>query len=202
MKKVGSASKAKKKPKLSIEGKRAREAKHELFCLEYVKDQNATRAARDVGYSPGSASVIGVRLLAKDRIKARVKKLLEERAARVLLSGDEILLGIKALATSDVRRLFDTETGCFLPMDQWPDDMAVCVASIEIEELFRGSGKNRIWVGYTKKLKLWDKPKSQENLGRNKGLFKDVVESTVEATVVTVDESQVKAAIEKAEREV
>lgn len=191
-------AKAKKRKKaLTSAGKQARAEKHELFCLEYIKDQNAARAARDAGYSENGASVMGVRLLAKANIKARIKQLLEEQRTRVLLSGDEILLGIKALASSDIRRLFDTKTGCFLPMDEWPDDMAVCVASIEIEELFRGRGENRVWVGYTKKLKLWDKPKSQENLGRNKGLFKDVVESKNTTTVSVVDPEAAAAAYKK-----
>jgi phage terminase small subunit len=183
----------KRKAVLNIKAREARAAKYELFCLEYIKDQNASRAARDVGYSDTGVGVTGVRLLANPYIKARIKTLLDERAARVLLSGDEILLGIKELAVSDIRRIFNVETQCWLPMAEWPDDIARCVSAIESTEIF----KKGVLVGYLKKVKLWEKPKSQENLGRNKGLFKDVVESKVNATVVSVDEAQVKATLDK-----
>lgn len=186
----------KRKEALTSAGRAARAAKHELFCAEYIKDQNAARAARDAGYSEKTAREMGYALLTKPHIKKKVTQLLEEQKARVLLSADEILLGIKQLAVSDIRRLFDDQ-GCILPMKEWPDDVAVCVSSIEVEELFAGRGAKRMLIGYTKKLKLWDKPKSQENLGRNKSLFKDVVAADVTATVVTVDEAQVKAMREK-----
>lgn len=184
---------ASKKP-LSKKGKQARAEKHELFCLEYTKDQNAARAARDAGYSEKTAREMGYFLLTKTHIKARIQKLIEERNARTLLEGDEILLEIKKLATSDIRRLFDHKTGALLPMKDWPDDIAVCVASIEVKEIYTPSGKN---IGCIKKLKLWDKPKPQEMLGRNKKLFTDVVESKVNATVVSVSEAEVKETLAK-----
>ena len=170
---------AKEKRKLPLkmtQGKAERPEKIEAFCLEYIKDENGTRAAIAVGYAKKSASVMACGLLAKHKVQARLKELRAERNARVLLEGDEILLGIKHLAVSDVRRLFDVNTGCVLPMKDWPDDIAVCVSSIEVDEIFAGKHPNRVLVGYTKKIKLWDKPKSQENLGRNKGLFKDIHE--------------------------
>lgn len=194
-------AKAKTRPKktLSRAGKQARAEKHELFCLEFIKDQNAARAARDAGYSEDTAKEIGHRLLTYVHIKARIKKLLDERMARTLLSGDEILLGIKHLAVADSRRLLDPVTGCVLPPGEWPDDVAQAVASFEVIEKFHPlTGQH---TGYVKKVKLWDKPKSQENLGRNKGLFKDVVENQGSVTVVTVDEQQVRDTLGKIEKE-
>lgn len=167
-------------PKFSKQAALEQRAEREKqFCREYVKDMNGVRAALAVGFTKNarSASVYACNLLAKPNIKAFLKKLNEERAARTLLDGDEILREIKKIATSDVRRLFDSKTGAVLPMTEWPDDVAACVSSIEVDEIYAGRGAERVLIGYTKKIKLWDKPKSQENLGRNKGLFKDVVES-------------------------
>lgn len=195
---------AKKKRKLHptmLVGKGERTEKTEAFCLEYIKDENGARAARAVGYAEVGASVEACRLLAKPKVKARLEELRAQRNARVLLEGDEILLGIKHLATSDIRRLFNPETGCLLPMNDWPDDVAVCVSSIEVEELFAGRGVDRHLIGHVKKLKLWDKPKSQENLGRNKGLFKDGVEHSGKIVTEEVNEAQVKAEMDKAESE-
>ena len=58
-----------------------------------------------------------------------------------------------------------------LPPDQWDDAPAAAVASVEREELFAGSGKDRQLVGHTVKVKLWDKNSAAEKLMRHLGLF-------------------------------
>lgn len=49
--------------------------KQERFCIEYVKDFNASRSARDAGYSEKSAREIGSTLLTKNNIQERIKQL-------------------------------------------------------------------------------------------------------------------------------
>lgn len=194
--------KAKKRSKLppgAGEGRAPRNDREELFILEYCKDQNAARAARAAGYSELAAKEIGCRLLTKAHIKQKVLNAIAAQKERVKLEADEILLGIKHLAVSDPRRLMNLETGCLLPPAEWPDDIAQCVASFEIiEKLHPFTGE---LTGYVKKVKLWDKPKSQENLGRNQGLFKDVVDNQGKVTVVSVDETEAKGVLEKIESE-
>ncbi len=192
------AKKTRKKATPKGTGKRGRPERYERFCQEYSTDSNGARSVIAAGYSEAGASVTACQLLAKPNIRARIKQLVDERNARTLLNGDEILLGIKELAVSDIRRIFDSKTQCWLPMDEWPDDIARCVSSIESKELYNRAGD---LVGYLKKVKLWEKPKSQENLGRNQGLFKDVVESKVVATVVSVDSKQVAELVDKIEKE-
>lgn len=191
--------KAKGPTKPCTDGKAERPEKIELFCLEYIKDENGARAARDAGWSETGASVTACQLLAKPNVKARIDQLRKERNERVLLSGDEILQEIKKLATSDIRRLINPKTQCFLPTSEWPDDIAVCVSSIEIKELFNRGGE---LIGYVKKLKLWDKPKPQEMLGRNKKLFTDKVEAEHTGTIGVVDSKDVKRVMDEVENEV
>ena len=52
--------------------------KQEAFCLEYLKDLNATQAAIRAGYSEDSARQIGSETLSKPAIEARLKQLLTE----------------------------------------------------------------------------------------------------------------------------
>lgn len=52
--------------------------REERFCLEYIIDYNATKAAMRAGYSEKSAANAGYRLLKKDEILARVREIQEE----------------------------------------------------------------------------------------------------------------------------
>lgn len=52
--------------------------KQQLFCEEYIKDFNASRAARVSGYSEESAGTIGWENLKKPEIDAEIKRLLTE----------------------------------------------------------------------------------------------------------------------------
>jgi phage terminase small subunit len=157
-------------------------AQQELFCLEYVKDLNGTQAAIRAGYSPKTAQEQASRLLSKAIISERLQALLDARFKRVQLDGDTILRELLRLATSDLRKLFDDKGG-LLPPHQWPDDAAVAVSSVEVEELFDGYGEERHQIGFTKKVKFWDKPKSLELLGKHLKLFIEQVNHTGKLTI-------------------
>src|SRR5262245_53640614 len=76
--------------------------KQELFVTEYLLDLNAAAAYRRAGYSARTdheASVGGSRLLAKAGIAARVAAAQAERAARLLITADEVLRGLRREAT-------------------------------------------------------------------------------------------------------
>ena len=52
--------------------------KQRLFCIEYIKDFNATQAAIRSGYSKKTANAIGAENLAKPNIRKEVSRLVEE----------------------------------------------------------------------------------------------------------------------------
>jgi phage terminase small subunit len=53
--------------------------KERAFIAEYVKDFNATRAAKAAGYSERSASLIGYENINKPHIKAEIDRIYSER---------------------------------------------------------------------------------------------------------------------------
>lgn len=54
--------------------------KQDRFCLEYIKDMNATAAARRAGYSEKTADKEGSRLLGKPHVQERLAELRAEIA--------------------------------------------------------------------------------------------------------------------------
>lgn len=63
--------------------------KQERFCLEYIKDSNATQAAIRAGYSARSAKQQATRMLSKEAIQAQIAELRKPvaTAAGVTLAG-------------------------------------------------------------------------------------------------------------------
>lgn len=156
----------------------------ERFCQEYVVDLNGLKAAVRSGYSEKTAAQQASRLLINVKVTARIQSLADARAERVQVNADTVLTNLLKLATSDLRKLFGVD-GNLLPVSQWPDDVALAVSAVEIEELFEGFGEERQHIGYTKKVKLWDKVRSLEALGKHLQLFTEKLQ--VEHTIKLED---------------
>lgn len=58
-------------------------AKHEVFCQEYMKDRNAKQAATRAGYSKSNAHATGYDLLRRPEVKARIAELTAAYMAEV-----------------------------------------------------------------------------------------------------------------------
>lgn len=83
---------------------------------------------------------------------------------------ERVLAELRHLGLSDLRRLFD-DNGRLKDPRNWPSEIAHAIASVEVDELFEGSGKERTHVGYTKKVKLWPKTEALKLIGQNLDLF-------------------------------
>lgn len=147
----------------------------ELFCKEYLVDLNATEAAKRAKYSEKTAAEQGYQLLQKPSVRARVLELMDARAKRVETKSDRVLEELERIGTSDLIHAF-ADNNTLLPLKDMPEDMRRAIASIEVDEIFEGSGESRTWVGYTKKVKLWPKDRGLELTGKHLKLFTDKVE--------------------------
>ena len=65
--------------------------KQEFFCLEYLKDLNATQAAIRAGYSERTAKAIGCENLTKPDIVERIAQMKAERAAETRIDAAWVL---------------------------------------------------------------------------------------------------------------
>jgi terminase small subunit-like protein len=94
---------------------------------------------------------------------------------------DRVLREAGRLAYSDIRELFD-DKGNFLPIKQWPDDIARAVSSVEVvkKNVTTGDGK----VDDVLKVRLWDKPSKLTNLMKHHGQLVDRVEVSGDAELL------------------
>lgn len=146
--------------------------KQQRFCEEYIKHLNSARAARAAGSPERSAGQRGYELLGIAAVQAEIERLMAERSKRVQFDQDRILREIRHIALSDLRQLFRKD-GTIKHPHEWPAHVARAVASFEVVEEFAGSGRDRTQIGYTKKVKFWDKTKAIELGGRHLGMFSE-----------------------------
>ena len=148
---------------------------HDRFCREYIIDDNATRAYMrsypNAGY--GTANVEGCRLLAKPSVRSKVEQLRAERNKRLEISADKVLRRLEARASVTPRDLYDSD-GTFIPIHEMHPDVAIGIKSVEVAELYAGSGDERTAIGLVRKITMNDGKASDELLGKNLGLWKEV----------------------------
>ncbi|WP_026793192.1 terminase small subunit [Pleomorphomonas oryzae] len=152
-------------------------AKQRRFCEEYLIDLNATKAAERAGYSKETAYSIGHELLKKPEIIAEITRLQAERSKRTGINADWLLARLADEAMADVADLY-TDGGELRPVSEWPMIWRQgLVQGIDVEELFDGRGKDREQIGVVRKIKLSDRVRRLELIGRHIGVkaFEDTV---------------------------
>lgn len=102
----------------------------------------------------------------------RDKKYKEALSARAEWAMERVLQEIQLLGTVDIRQAYGSN-GELLSVKDMPDDIARALQGVEVEEIFAGFGADRGKVGETKKIKLIDKLKALELMGKNFGMFID-----------------------------
>jgi phage terminase small subunit len=142
--------------------------RQQAFVLEYLLDLNAAQAARRAGYK--KAAVRGPALLKMPAVRAALKMLQYEREMRVKASADDVLRELTRIALSDVGQAFD-ENGALRPMHEIPEDTRRAMSSVDVQELYEGTGADRRLVGYLKKVRFWSKESGLDKLGRHHRLF-------------------------------
>lgn len=143
--------------------------KQKIFVDEYLIDLNATQAAIRAGYSPDTAGSIGSENLKKPEIRARIEKAMAERSKRTGINQDRIIMELAKIALLNPKGLvnFDEAT---IKEDATDEDVAA-VASVKVKRFPTKDGE-----GVEREVKMYDKTKALELLGRHFGMFKDKVE--------------------------
>lgn len=149
--------------------------KQQLFVDEYLVDLNATQAAIRAGYKEKTARFIASENLTKPNIQVAIEKAMAIREKRTEITQDKALKELGRLGFSDIRKYFEDD-GSLKNITDLDDDAAAAVASVEVDELFDGSGKDRVQIGFTKKFKFWDKNSALEKIGKHLKMFTEKIE--------------------------
>lgn len=182
-KKVGKP--AKKAPKKSSARRKPGElnARQATFVREYLIDLNATAAYKRAGYS-GEGNVAesaAVRLLRNVQVASAIKNAMDSRASKLEITAERVLKEVARIAFFDNRKLFDAGGNLKAPQD-WDDDTAAALAGVDVTEEFSGKGESRESIGFTKKVKAWDKNGALTLAMRHLGMLTDKVEVSGKVT--------------------
>jgi phage terminase small subunit len=142
------------------------------FVAEYLIDLNATRAAERAGYSPKTAYSQGQRLLKNVEVQGAIQAAMDKRATKLEITADRVLQEIAKLAFFDPAAFFEDD-GSLKRIQDLDAHTRMAIAGIEVVELFEGSGEQKHAYGLLKKVKLADKGRNLERLGRHLKLFTD-----------------------------
>ena len=146
-------------------------AKQRRFVEEYLIDLNATQAAIRAGYSEKTAKSVGQETLTKPDVLAAVQEAIAQRSERTETTQDQVLKELSRIGLSDLRKIFG-EKGNLLNPSEWDEETASAISSVEVVTKSAGDKE----VEYVHKVRLWDKPKALELLGKHLALFTDKLE--------------------------
>lgn len=100
----------------------------------------------------------------------RKRQWLSAMDARNEWAVQRLMSELRSLAFVDIRSIFD-ENHALLPPHKWSDEIARCVSFVEVNELNDYEDGFKIKIGEVKKIKLYDKLKAIEMLGKDLGRF-------------------------------
>lgn len=165
--------------------------KQQRFVEEYLKDLNATQAAERAGYSLKTAASQGSRLLKNVEIAAELAQRQKARTDAADFDATTVLKELVRIATSDIGEAFDGD-GNLRKLKDIPPNVRRAISGVEVDELFEGRGEERASIGLVRKVKLWDKVKALELLGKNLKLFVDKIEHSGTVTLEQLVEASMK----------
>ena len=140
--------------------------KQKLFCDEYLIDLNATQAAIRAGYSTETAKAIGCENLTKPDLRAYIDRAMAERSRRTGVNADRVVQELAKIAFVNAPDVIDPETAT-IKEDALAEDTAA-IQSVKVKTF----GED----GLEREIKMADKLKALELLGKHLGMFRDKVE--------------------------
>lgn len=144
-------------------------AKQQRFVEEYLIDLNATQAAIRAGYSVKTANEQGCQNLAKLSIQEAIAKAMAERSKRTGINQDRVIQELARIAFVNPQNVINAEDGS-IREDAVEDDLA-CIQSVKVKTVFSERSQSE-----EREVKLNDKLKALELLGKHLGMFTDKLE--------------------------
>lgn len=165
-------------------------ARQRRFVEEYVIDLNATKAAVRAGYSERSAGKIGWELRQNPEIQAAIARAEEDHLEAIGVRARSVLEELVGTAYSDLGKVMRwSNAGVdFVPSEQLPDEVRRTVAGITVKRRRMTlpdpeTGEFAEWELEELGVKLWDKLRALELIGKRMGMWTDKVEHAGEVGI-------------------
>jgi phage terminase small subunit len=136
------------------------------FVQAYVETGGVgAEAMRRIGFKGLRPDHAAWKMRLRPEIRAAIAEYDAFMTQEIMARRYQTLRQLEFIANFDHRRLYDKK-GQLLEVNEWPDDVAAAVASIEIEELFEGKGGEREHIGRLKKFRAWPKVEALKMLAQ------------------------------------
>jgi len=132
-----------------------------------------SEAVKRAGYrakDDQSACEMASQLLKVPQVRAAVERLTEQHLQKIGVHSERVLTEVARVALSDLRNLYKEDGSLKLP-GEWSDEASAAVSGVEVLEEFAGTGKERELIGYTKKVRTYDKVRALELLSKHLGII-------------------------------
>lgn len=153
------------------------------FIAEYLIDLNATQAAIRAGYSPKTAGSIGDENLKKPEINSAIAKEMAKRSKRTGVNQDRVVLELAKIAFVNASDVIDADTATV--RDNATADDTAAIQSIKVKVFPTKDGE-----GVEREIKLGDKLKALELLGKHLGMWNDKLDLNVNVPIIISGEDQ------------
>lgn len=156
--------------------------KQQRFVDEYLIDLNATQAAIRAGYSVKTANEQGARLLANVSISNAIAKEMAERSKRTGVNQDRVVIELAKVAFGNISDCIDLNDMKIKESVSNEDLAAMCSFRIRTFPTKFGD------IGVEREVKMYDKLKALELLGKHLGMWNDKLDVNVTLPVVITGE--------------
>lgn len=151
--------------------------KQRRFVDEYLIDLNATQAAIRAGYSVKTAKDIGCQNLAKLNIQQAISEKMAERSKRTGVNQDRIVLELAKIAFVNAADVIDSDDATIKAGATADDTAAIQSVKVKVIPTKEGEGVER-------EIRLNDKLKALELLGKHLGMWNDKLDVNLNIPVV------------------
>jgi phage terminase small subunit len=143
--------------------------KQKRFVDEYLVDLNASQSAIRAGFSPRTARFIGYRLLTMPQIKEAIGVAQQDLSRRTEVTQERVIAELATIAFSNIGDIvsWGPDGVSVKSADELSPEVMASVADVS-----KSGGKE----GGMVRVKLYDKLKALELLGKHLGLFVEKVE--------------------------
>lgn len=163
--------------------------KQKRFVVEYLVDLNATKAAERAGYSEKTAESQGCRMLKNVKVQAELQKAMQKREHRTEVSADMIVRQLLKIASADIKDFLSFGQK-EIPTGDYDGEGNPIYRIINYVDFKNSDDVDGTLIQEVKQgrdgvsIKLMDRMKALELLGRHLGMFTDKIQHSGELEII------------------